>query len=98
VLDSLHRVVGTTDADWDISYEAVAKRRKDGAEELRNGDFRGFAKWLYAIVFAVDNENSDYAGQHGDGANGMLGLPEESLDETTRRTAAIVYSGKSLFV
>lgn len=98
MLDSLHRVLDTTDADWDISHEAVEKRRKDGAEELRNGDFRGFAKWLYAIVFAVDNENSDYAGQHGDGANGVLGLPGESLDEATRRTVAIVESGKSLFV
>src|SRR5690606_20769045 len=39
ILDSLHRVLGTTDADWDISREAVEKRRKDGAEELRNGDF-----------------------------------------------------------
>jgi hypothetical protein len=95
-LDSLHRVLGTTDADWDISYETVEKRRKDGAEELSNGIPTGFVKQMYANVFAADNEASDYAG-HADEANSVLGLPEENLDEVTKGVVAIVKSGKSLF-
>ncbi len=93
MLDSLHRVLGTTDADWDITYEGSAKRIQDGAEEMRRGDRRGFAKWLYGGVFAPDNVTSDYVGTD----NEVLKLPKEDLDEVTKRTVEMVENGWNPF-
>ncbi|KAF4770194.1 hypothetical protein HAV15_011798 [Penicillium sp. str.  len=56
MLDSLHRVLGTTDSDWEISHESVAKRLADGAEELAKGVFTGFPKMLYAGAFSPTNQ------------------------------------------
>ncbi len=89
MLDSLHRVLGTTDADWEITYEGTAKRIQEGAAEMQRGEMTGFAKMLYGGVFAPDNETSDYVGTD----NEVLGLPEEDLDEATRRTVEMVESG-----
>lgn len=96
MLDSLHRVVGTTDADWDISFEPVFKRLKDGAEELAKGNFLGYAKGLYAGVFLSSNETSDFAATMPT-ANEVLGLPEEDLDEATKRAVDMVESGWNHF-
>jgi hypothetical protein len=95
MLDSLHRVLGTTDADWDIRYESTAKRVEDGAEELKNGDFRGFAKGLYGALFAPSRKFADYAATGT--ANDVLGLPKEDLDEATKRAVGMVESGWSPF-
>ncbi|KAK4038616.1 hypothetical protein C8A01DRAFT_37455 [Parachaetomium inaequale] len=89
VLDSLHRVLGTTDADWEITYEECAKRVKDGAAALQQGDRKGFAKMLYGHLFDKSNETSGYVGV----ANEVLGLPKEDLDEATRRAVEMVESG-----
>ncbi|KAJ5812398.1 hypothetical protein N7474_008699 [Penicillium riverlandense] len=96
MLDSLHRVLGTTDADWEITFEPVDKRIKDGAEELANGNFTGFAKMLYGKVFLSTNEVSDFAGTRST-ANEALGLPKEDLDEATKRTVDMVESGWNPF-
>jgi hypothetical protein len=79
ILDSLHRVLGTTDSDWKITYEPVEKRLKEGQEEFQQGNFLGFAKALYASVFASDK--ADYEAVD----NGRLGLTRERLDEATGR-------------
>ncbi|KAH6623690.1 hypothetical protein F5144DRAFT_595814 [Chaetomium tenue] len=89
MLDSLHRVLGTTDADWEISYEPVAKRVKEGAAELKKGNRRGFAKTLYGGVFDAANDSSDFAGTSKT-ATEILGLPKEDLDEATKRTVDMV--------
>jgi hypothetical protein len=82
VLESLHRVLGTTDEDWTIRYEPVAKRMEDGRKEFAEGKMLGFAKALYAGVFA--SKESDYeTGQELD--NEKLGLEKEDLDEATKR-------------
>ncbi|KAJ5154936.1 uncharacterized protein N7500_010375 [Penicillium coprophilum] len=96
MLDSLHRVLGTTDSDWEISHESVAKRLADGAEELAKGDFRGFAKMLYGRVFSPTNEMGDFAGTM-ELANDILGLPKEELDEATQRVVDMVAGGWTPF-
>jgi hypothetical protein len=89
MLDSLHRVLGTTDADWEITYEACAKRLQDGAAALQQGDRKGFAKMLYGRLFDKSNETSGYVAV----ANEILGLPKEDLDEATKRAVEMVESG-----
>ena len=82
IMDSLHRVLSTEDGDWKISYEPVEKRLKEGQEQFQQGNYLGFAKALYASVFASDK--ADYeTGQELD--NGKLGLTMERLDEATKR-------------
>lgn len=96
MLDSLHRVLGTTDSDWEITYEPVEKRIKDGADEFSKGKMTGFAKSLYGNVFLSSNQTSDYAATMGS-ANVALGLPQEDLDEATKRTVDMVENGWNPF-
>ncbi|KAH6967698.1 hypothetical protein BKA56DRAFT_678853 [Ilyonectria sp. MPI-CAGE-AT-0026] len=96
MLDSLHRVLGTSDSDWDITYESVEKRMQDGTEELKKGMMTGFAKILYARGFDVTKKNRDYAATSSM-ANGILGLPKEDLDEATKRAVDMVQSGWNPF-
>ncbi|CAL5874004.1 uncharacterized protein PFLUO_LOCUS8289 [Penicillium psychrofluorescens] len=96
MLDSLHRVLGTTDADWEITFEPVAKRVKDGTEEMANGHFLGFPKMLYGGVFLSSNETSDFAATMST-ANEALGLPVEDLDKATKRTVEMVENGWNPF-
>lgn len=94
ILDSLNRVLNTTDGDWDISYEPLAERVKESTERMQNGDRSAFAKFLYGGVFFSSNERFDFAAT-GKTANQALGLSEESLDEATKRTVDMVEGGWS---
>ncbi|KAJ5421174.1 hypothetical protein N7465_003693 [Penicillium sp. CMV-2018d] len=96
MLDSLHRVLGTTDSDWEISHESVTKRLADGAEEFAKGVFTGLPKMLYASVFLPTNQESDFAGTM-ELANDVLGLPKEDLDEATKRAVDMVAGGWNPF-
>lgn len=96
MLDSLHRVLGTSDSDWEIKYESVEQRIKDGQEVLARGDFRGFSKSLYGGVFLSSNSDSNFAATMAT-VNDGLGLPKEDLDEATRRTVAMVDAGWNPF-
>jgi hypothetical protein len=89
MLDSLHRVLGTTDADWEIAYEPAAKRVQDGMAELKEGKRRGFAKALYSDIFDATNDASDFAATQQT-ATQILGLPKEDLDEATKRAVEMV--------
>ncbi|KAL6918449.1 hypothetical protein FSST1_009944 [Fusarium sambucinum] len=95
ILDSLHRVLGTTDDDWTIKYESSEQRIKEGAEEMREGSQRGVIKWLCANTFLPSNIASDFTGKNV--ANGVLHLPEEDLDVATKRVVTKVESGWSPF-
>jgi hypothetical protein len=86
ILNSLHRVLGTTDADWTITYEPVEKRLKDGKEEFAAGNMLGFAKALYAGVFASDKADYETGGELD---NEKLGLSREELDNATRRAVGM---------
>ena len=84
MLDSLNRVLGTTDTDWTITYESSAKRIQEGHEELAKGVFIGFVKVLYGEIFLPSNNVSDYATTLST-SNSVLDLPKEDLDEATKR-------------
>ncbi|KAK3373025.1 putative oxidoreductase CipA [Lasiosphaeria ovina] len=91
MLDSLHRVLGTTDADWTITKESSAERYKKGLEELQKGDRSAFGRVLYTRAF-FPNGGGDYESVHGL-ANGVLGLPEEDLDEATKAAVELTKNG-----
>ena len=95
MLDSLHRVLGTTDKDWTVTYEPSAKRYKDGLADMQKGERTGFAKAMYARVF-YPNGDADYESSRGL-ANQKLGLPKDDLDEATKRTVDMVNSGWNPF-
>jgi len=80
MFESVKRVTGTTDADWNISYELSAQRYKDGIEAMHKGDMRGFGKMLYTRVM-FPNGDGDFSAKLD---NDLLGLPHEDLDERTR--------------
>lgn len=80
IFKSVKRVTGTTDADWTVTHEATKKRYEDGLAQVRNGNMAGFSKMLYARTFYPDDPNDVSAKAQ----NQLLGLPDESLDESTR--------------
>ena len=89
MLDSLHRVLGTTDQEWEITYETATQRVQDGLAEVAGGDFTGMGKHLYGKLFARSREDGSFPAT----ANSLLGLPSESLDEATKRAVDMVMSG-----
>ena len=95
MLDSIHRVTGTTDHDWEISYEPTDQRYKDGLDEMQKGIRTGFAKSMYSRVF-YPNGDGDFESSRGL-ANDLIGLPKEELDDATKRTVEMVESGWNPF-
>jgi uncharacterized protein YbjT (DUF2867 family) len=91
MLDSLHRVLGTSDADWEIEYQGSEERVKEAMSELQAGNRMGFPKALYAKTFFADGRG-DFETKYGLD-NGKLGLKGEELDEATRRTVELVEAG-----
>ncbi|CAI7661893.1 unnamed protein product [Penicillium viridicatum] len=79
MFESVKRVTGTTDADWTVTHETTKKRYEDGLAQVRSGNMAGFSKMLYARTFYPDEANDVSAKAQ----NELLGLPEESLDEST---------------
>lgn len=95
MLDSFHRVLGTTDKDWDIRYVPAEERIQEGEEEYTKAGIRtGIAKSLYGQLFKrsracmIDKSKSS--------ANEVLRLPEENIDEATKRAIDMVESGWKL--
>lgn len=80
MFESVKRVTGTTDADWTVTHEDSKKRYEEGLAQVRTGNMAGFGKLLYARAF-YPNESSDLSAKV---QNDLLGLPQESLDESTR--------------
>ena len=95
MLDSLHRVIGTTDKDWDITYEPTAQRYKNGMDELQKGIRTGLAKAMYSRNF-FQNGDGDFESSKGL-ANDLIGLPKDNLDEATKRVVEMVESGWNPF-
>jgi hypothetical protein len=95
MLDSLNRVLKTTDADWKIEFQSAKERYEDGQKEMANGDFTGFAKLLYARMFYKDG-SGDFSSTNTL-ANEALNLPKESLDEATQRAVDMANSGYNPF-
>ena len=91
MLDSIHRVKGTTDADWTITYENSLERYQRGMKEMQEGNQLGFPTAMYSRIF-FPNGDGDYESMWGL-QNGTLGLPKESLDEVTKRAVEMAEDG-----
>jgi len=91
MLDNVHRLTGSNDAEWEIDYEPSAERLKNGKAEMERGIRTGFPKALYARVF-FPNGNGDFESGRGL-ANSLIGLPKEDLDEATKRALDDVTKG-----
>ena len=88
MFESVKRVTGTTDKDWKISSEPSEERYQKAKKALFAGDRASFAVQMYTRVF-FQNGDGNYEKAHGL-ANEALGLPNEDLDEYTKK--AIEYS------
>jgi hypothetical protein len=54
MLDSVHRVLGTSDKDWTIEYQSTKQRYEDGNRDMQKGDFTGFARGkFWSFIFGV---------------------------------------------
>jgi NmrA-like family len=95
ILNSLHRVLGTTDKDWEIIYEPAEKRYKEGIEAMKMGSREGFAKAMYSRVF-YPNGDGDFESSKGI-SNELLGLPKEDMDASTKTAVEMVESGWNPF-
>ncbi|KAH3967011.1 hypothetical protein HBH70_213930 [Parastagonospora nodorum] len=91
MLDSLHRVLGTADRDWQIAYQGVEERYQEGHGEFSEGNRLGFAKLMYARKFYPEGDGDFETGWGVD--NERLGLEREELDEATGRTVRMVEDG-----
>lgn len=91
ILDSLHRVLGTTDENWEIRYQRTKERYEEGLKELQAGNRLGFAKALYARGF-FPSGGGDVAARRGLD-NEALGLKVEGLDGAVRKAVAMVECG-----
>ena len=90
MLDSLNRVMGTSDKDWEITYEPAKQRYDDGMAEMKSGNMLGFAKAMYAGAIQPDSgADFEYRGL----INEELGLPKEDLDEATKRALEFLRNG-----
>lgn len=94
MLDSLHRVLGTTDSDWMITKEPVEERLQKGLAQLQGGDRLGFVKAMYARLF-FPGDGGDFETGYGLD-NERLSLPKEDLDVATRRVVDMVERGAGL--
>jgi nucleoside-diphosphate-sugar epimerase len=90
MFESLKRVTGTSDSDWNISSEPAKQRYRDACESLEKGDRIAFARKLYTRYFYEDA--GLFEKLHGLD-NNNLGLPEESLDDATARAVKIAKDG-----
>lgn len=52
MLESVHRVLGTGDEDWEISYEDTKERYEKGIKDMQNEDRTGFGRGKF-LVFLI---------------------------------------------
>ncbi|KAH9203386.1 hypothetical protein DL95DRAFT_504036 [Leptodontidium sp. 2 PMI_412] len=79
ILDSVNRVTGVSDADWEIKYQPAKARYEEGGKDLSEGNMLGFYKMMFSRVFYASGE-ADFEPD-----NKILGLSEEKLDEATAK-------------
>jgi hypothetical protein len=95
MLDSVHRLTGSSDKDWEIAYEPSSDRYEHGKAEMQKGLRTGFAKAMYARVF-YPNGDGDFESSRGLD-NDLVGLQKEEIDEITRGALDMVESGWNPF-
>jgi hypothetical protein len=95
MLDSVHRVMGTTDADWEITFEKSDERYAKGLADLKQGQRLGFARAMYSRNF-YPNGDGDYESRRGLD-NEKIGLQKGDLDTATKKTIELVGTGWNPF-
>lgn len=90
MFESVKRVTGTTDDEWDVTSESAKQRYGDACESMKTGDRAAFGRKLYTRYFYEDA--GLFEKLHGLD-NEKLGLPEESLDEFTKEAVKLAQSG-----
>lgn len=95
MLNSVERVMGTTDADWEIDHEPSHDRFERGRKAMTASDRTGYVTALYARGH-YPNGDANLEKRHGL-ANDLLGLPKEDLDEATKRAVEMWKSGYNAF-
>ncbi|KAK4945609.1 hypothetical protein LTR10_015228 [Elasticomyces elasticus] len=91
MLNSLHRVLGTTDQDWQLDFEPTDQRFKRGLDDLKSGIMYGFPTASYARIF-TPNGDGDFSSKWGT-SNEVLGLPREDSDEVTKTVVEMIEGG-----
>ncbi|KAK2772882.1 hypothetical protein CKAH01_13786 [Colletotrichum kahawae] len=84
MFESVLRVSGAVEANWNVKYEDVKQRYDEGRAEMEGGDMTDLVKLLYArdFLFGGGGNYEALRGLH----NGVLSLPREDLDDRTRVT------------
>lgn len=80
ILASIQRAMGTTDADWTVTYSPLRAVIERGKKMFADGDFSGMLFWLYGLMF--EKGAGQYEGRHV--ANEDLGVPPADLDALSR--------------
>ena len=86
MFQSVLRVAGSREEDWDITYENSAKRYKEGLDAMKQGARTGALRAMYSRSFFIEEDGFGSAAfEPSRGTyNEALGLPVEDLDERTR--------------
>jgi uncharacterized protein YbjT (DUF2867 family) len=93
MLDSLHRVLGTTDKDWTIEHKSSVEAYNTAMTDL--SVMTNFAQAIYSRIFRPTGDG-DFESTRGL-ANEVLGLPKEDLDKHTKIAVEMVESGWTPF-
>ncbi|KAF2177445.1 NAD(P)-binding protein [Zopfia rhizophila CBS 207.26] len=91
MFESVKRVTGTSDSEWEISSVSVKKLFEDSKEKSKTGDRLAYGKMLYSRYFFPDNAGYYEVTKGLD--NEKLGLPREGLDESTKKAVKLAESG-----
>jgi hypothetical protein len=49
MLDSVHRILGTTDQNWEISFEHTKQRYQEAIKDMQDGDRTGFGRGKFSL-------------------------------------------------
>ncbi|MCJ1246872.1 hypothetical protein MMC30_004081 [Trapelia coarctata] len=79
ILAALEKVSGEK---WEVEHRGIEETTKIGREKVGKGDFSGMMELIVALVYG--GSGSDYT-KDQELANGLLGLPEESLTDIVAR-------------
>ena len=90
MLESVKRVTGTTNGDWNITSEPAKRHYEIACESLKNGDRVAFGQKLYTRYFYGDA--GLFEKLHGLD-NEKLWLPKEDLDESTKEAVMFAQDG-----
>ncbi|CAK3763742.1 Hypothetical predicted protein [Lecanosticta acicola] len=96
MFESILRVTGSKEEDWTVSEEPAVERYEEAVKAMKAKGperYAAFVRMMYTRVFYPDG-NGDLEARRGT-LNSLLGLPEEDMDEATRRAIERAESGNS---